>query len=267
MYISKPRQVPGDDFTNIAWAQLPDSHRLLMVALRMLADVGGAERVDLHRIRRETWQAGETGANWPSIDAVETMLLELADAGWLRFYSDPKGSGTELYQVLAPWPKPQKQGFPRWDPPVDSTPSTPSEIPMSEPFRNAVVGGERAGASAGESAGASERERASSSGTSQSPKLRITPSRFCSEHPGGPPEDEDCRNCGTARLRQEEHKEARVALHEAQKLPPMLRAPVVAQLEAKITALEDAAARALLPPAGTDEPEEYITPDGLIDHT
>ncbi|MEV8337001.1 hypothetical protein [Leucobacter sp. NPDC077196] len=267
MYIRQPRQVPGDDFTNIAWAQLTDSHRLLMVALRMLADVGGAERVDLHRIRRETWQAGEEGASWPTIDAVETMLLELADAGWLRFYPDPKGSGTELYQVLAPWPKPQKQGFPKWDPPADSPPPVPVEIPMDEPFRKPVVGGVRAGAGerAGASAGAGERE--GSSGTTEIPQLRITPSRFCTEHPGGPPQDLDCRNCGTARLRQEEHKEARVARVQADRLPLALRGPVIAQLDAKIQALEEAAAQALLPAPDIDEPEEFITEDGLIDHT
>lgn len=267
MYIRQPRQVPGDDFTNIAWARLPDAHRVLMQALRMLADVGGAGEVDPHRIRRETWQAGEDGSHWPTIDDVDTMILELADAGWLLLYPDPKGSGTELFQVLAPWPKPQKQGFPKWDPPPNTPLNELPAIPMMEPFRKPVVGREGAGGRESAGAGASERERASSTGTTSQPKLRVTPSRFCSEHPGGPPEDEDCRNCGTARLRQEEHKETRVALIEARKLSPILRAAVLPPLERKLADLEAAAARALHPPADTSDPEEYVTPDGLIDHT
>ena len=264
MYIRQTRQVPGDDFTNLAWAKLPDAHRVLMVALRLLADVGGVQLVDLHRIRRETWQAGEEGASWPTLDQVETYLLELADAGWLRLYRDPQGSGAELYQITAPWPKPQKQGYPQWEPPAE---------PLDESFRNAVVGGagesvgvrERAGE--GVSEGERERERVSSTGTHSLPKLRITPSRFCTSHPGGPPEGMDCRDCGTARLRQEEHKETRIARVQADQLPPSLRGPVIAQLDAKLAALEDAAAKALHETPDITDPTEFIDDDGRIDHT
>lgn len=263
MHIKKSRQVPGDDFTNLAWAQLPDSHRVLMLALRLLADVGGANQLDLHRIRRETWQAGAEGASWPTIDEVETYMLELAEAGFLIFYQDPKGSGTELWKIAGKWPPPQKQGYPVWEPPPDAAEIRPSP-PPNLVFRKPVVGGERAGGSASERAGAGE----GSSGTPQIPQLRMSPSRFCPDHPGGPPPKLDCRDCGTARGRQEEHREARVALKQAQQLPPLLRAPVVERLEAKIAELEEAAARDAL---GLHEPEadqvEYITDDGLIETT
>lgn len=263
MHIKKSRQVPGDDFTNLAWAQLSDSHRLLMLALRMLADVGGANQVDLHRIRHETWQAGAEGASWPSIDEVETYLLELAEAGFLLFYQDPKGSGTELWKITGKWPPPQKQGYPIWEPPPDEATTQPSPAPNLV-FRKPVVGGEWAGESASERAGAGE----GSSGTPQLPQLQMSPSRFCPDHPGGPPPGLDCRDCGTARSRNDEYREARVALKQAQQLPPLLRAPVVAQLEAKLAELLEAAARdALGAPESEADPVEYLTEDGLIETT
>ena len=273
MYIKNPRQVPGDYFTNIAWARLPDSHRVLMVGLALLADPGGSNAVDLHRIRREVWQAGEEGACWPSISDVETYLLELEEAGFLRFYLDPAGSGTELYKITARWLSVHKQGVPVWLPPTDEH-TQDSELP---PFRNAVVGGARAGggvsveASEGARAGESAGARGSSSGTSKLPKLRLSPSAFCTEHQSSPPPDLDCRNCGTARERKNEHREARQARAAALAEMPAgpLRQAVLASLDAKIRGFEEAAARDLAGTTDKDptEPAEYIDDQGRVDHT
>lgn len=260
MHIKQPRQLPGDDFTNLAYARLPDSHRLLMGALRLLADVGGVGEVDLHRIRRETWQAGEEGAHWPSIDDVETYLLELAEANFLQLYRDPLGSGTELFHITATWPRPQKQGYPKWQPPHSQTPpAPPQKTGMILPFRKAVVGGE------GESAGERASGRESFSGNPPRSNLNLTPSSFCSLHPGGPLEGVDCRDCGTARMRRIEYQETRAALVQADTLPRLLRQPVIAQLEAKLVALEEAATQALFPQPVEEDPVEFIDDEGRID--
>lgn len=262
MFISRPRQVPGDDFTNPLWASLPDSHYRLMTALRLMTDPAGRGVLSVPTIRKEAWQAGPEGASWPSLGDVETYLLELAEAGWIRFYPDPKGSGVELFQIAARWPAVFKQGEPKWAPPPDP------EIGEIPPFRKAVVGGERAGAGAGAGAGARASERAGPSGMPDPPRLRITPSRFCHEHPGGPPPDLDCRNCGTSRLRQEEHKEFRIARTQALKLPAALRGPVLEQLDAKLAALEEAAAAALTGDASDGEdPVEFVDEHGRVDCT
>jgi len=264
MQINRQRQLPGADFTNPRLVALPSTRRHLATALRMMADPAGRGVVDAALIRSRAWPAGPEGAEWPSIDDVEEWLLELSEAEWLRLYLDPDGTGVELFQIVARWPKVQKEGEPQYSPPPEPVPDS-GEIP---PFLTAAVGGEGAGerASAGGGAGASGR---GSEGLSRSTsKPRLPPPPFCSKHPGGPPEGLDCRDCGTARLRNQQHKDLRTARAEAELLDPLLRVPMLAHLDAQLLALEEAAAAALLAPRPTTPaPVEFVDEHGRIDHT
>ncbi|UOQ58585.1 hypothetical protein MUN78_07105 [Leucobacter allii] len=275
MQINRQRQLPGADFTNPRLVALPSTCRHLATALRMMADPAGRGVADAPLIRSRAWPAGPEGAEWPSVDDVETWLLELSEAGWLRLYRDPAGTGAELFQIIARWPKVQKEGEAQYSaPPAD--PDPPAENGEIPPFLTAAVGGEGAGASEreGESVGVSVRASAGVSagagvGLSRSTsKPRLPPPPFCSKHPGGPPEGLDCRDCGTARLRNQQHKDLRAARAEAEHLDPLLRVPMLAHLDAQLLALEEAAAGALLGPRPVvSVPVEFVDEHGRIDHT
>lgn len=256
MQINRQRQLPGADFTNPRLVALPSTTRHLATALRMMADPAGRGIADAALIRSRAWPAGPEGAEFPTVDEVETWLLELDDVEWLRLYPDPGGLPVEYFQIIARWPKVQKEGETRLPEPHD--PSSDSDV--IPPFLTAAVGGVGERESAGVSGGASERERAGLAGFS-TPKIRIPPPPFCSMHRGGPPEGVDCRDCGTARNRNQQHRDLRTARKQAEQLPPLIRAASIAAIDDQIEALEEAAAPR--PPSPPD-PDDHV--DDLDHH-
>lgn len=270
MFINRQRQLPGDDFTNKDLVVLSSMVRHLATSLRMMADPAGRGVLDPLLIRAEAWPAGPDGVEWPSVDDVETFLLELAQAGWLRMYPDPDGTGVELFQILARWPKVQKEGEPQHAPP-------PPESRTIPPFLTPAVGGVSAGERERTCEGVSERAGAGLSRTTfentpptpaPSTRLKLTPSPFCSVHPGGPPEQLDCRDCGTARGRSTRHLELKGARIRAEQLDATLRPIVLAQIDAEMHALEAAAGAALLGRRPSqEEPSEFVDEHGRIETT
>lgn len=98
--------------------------------------------------------------------------------------------------------------------------------------------------------------------------IRLSPSRFCSLHRGGPPEGEPCPDCGTARGRAERHLELRTVRRQALQIPdPGLREMTVRGIDAELRALEEAAAAAGRPRMApqTLPGMEYTASPGLVD--
>lgn len=255
--------MPGADFTKPELVALPATRRLLAEALRLMADPAGRGVMDPALIRSRAWPAGPEGAEWPSVDDVETWMLELAEAGWLCLYTDPAHPGVEWWQVTARWPKVQKEGESRLPaPPSAPDPDSHSDSGEIPPFLTAAVGGAGERACASESGGerAGESGRAGE-GLSRSPSqaslptLRLSPPPFCTLHPGGPPEGTDCRDCGTARMRNSQHRELRTARAAAERYPSPLREATLQALDAQLAALEAAVPPARPEPTAPERPD------------
>ncbi|WP_017791904.1 hypothetical protein [Leucobacter salsicius] len=273
MYINRQRQLPHEDWKDPRLVVQPPAVRHLATALRMMADPEGRGPVNLHLIRSNAFPSPDTTGWWPSLDDIENYMLMLDDAKWLTIYPNPDQSGPEpeLFQVIARWPHVSREGESRLPAPPKPAPVSPSgRFPGS---------GERAGAgewaSGGERAGVSESERARLSGTYPSTSqasippgpVRLPPSSFCSVHLGGPPEQLNCRDCGTARLRHQRYAELRAARQQAAAQGGVLGSMAVQAIDTEMNALEAAAAAALMGAGPAEDPVEFIDAEGRVDHT
>ncbi|MCA0379798.1 MAG: hypothetical protein LCH36_10255 [Actinobacteria bacterium] len=255
MHITKRRLLPGDDLESPALTSMPDTVRLLAWSLRLLTDSTGREILDPRQIRDAIWPTKPKHRPRPTPAEVEDMMMQLDETGWLQIYSHPTDPSTTLFQITATWPP---------DPSRDQTSNLPS--PPKFPHQDADLTGVVTTAVEGEG----ERERArewereaawshpapqpepesfpveisAPAAPPQSLGIKLSPSRFCSLHRGGPPEGVDCRDCGTARGRAERHLELKTARRRAQALPPIEREFMIRGIDAELRELEEAAAAA-----------------------
>ena len=272
--------MPGDDLESPELTSTPDTVRLLAVWLRALAGPEGREELSPQQIRDAIWPTKPRHRPRPTPSEVEDMMLELDRIGWLTIYPHPTDPSRTIFQILATWPADPSKERPTPDlPPPPQTPcstkgaETPAvaQNPQNHAdlttFRKVAVGGEgeRAGESERAEAAAPSREQQSVVNLEQEPHrtpsfeppnpdpqqhpaatigIRLSPSRFCSMHRGGPPEGVDCRDCGTARARAERHLELKTARRRAMGLPPIEREFMIRGIDEELRALEEAAAAA-----------------------
>lgn len=272
MYINRQRQLPHEDWKDPRLVVLPTVVRHLATALRMMADPAGRGTLNPFLIRSLAWPAPEEPSGWwPTTDEIEDFMLQLDAAGWLTIYPNPnRVTGGDLFQILARWPHVSREGESRLPAAPPSNPS--GKFPGSG---ESVRGRERGSAGEGARERASGSERLSGAphlGTSPSPGLsglRLPPSSFCSVHVGGPPEQVDCRDCGTARLRHQRYAVLKATRRQAAAEPGVLASMTLAAIDTEMRALEDAAAAALhrTAPTSDDDPTEYIDDEGRIEHT
>lgn len=232
MQINRQRWLPPVDFTDPVFGSFPALVRVTMCGLRLYVDDWGREEVRLRKMLAEIFEHDES----VSSEDLEGFLLQLDEVNWLRLYVD--GYGRSLMQIRF-WPAvqhPDKNGSRFAPPPGFMKPSRTSQETFTVEERG------RAGARAGEHASARGGEHLSRDLHDAPQSGLAPPSPFCSQHqPWGT--EEPCGPCRTALL--------------------ALR---IWERAAASTALPSPAT----PPASRDalaEPEEYVMPDGRVDHT
>lgn len=89
----------GDELTNPALTRLPDSTRLLAIALTTVTDSWGRWVVDMPMIRSLLWPHRSKRAPRPTPADLEVMLLELDETGWLTIAPHPKDPSATIIQI------------------------------------------------------------------------------------------------------------------------------------------------------------------------
>lgn len=89
----------GDELTNPSLTRLPDSTRLLAIALTTVADPWGRWVVDLPMIRSLLWPHRSRRAPRPTPAQLEVMLLELDETGWLTIAPHPMDPAATIIQI------------------------------------------------------------------------------------------------------------------------------------------------------------------------
>ena len=242
MQIARQRWLPPSDFTDPVLGSLPAPVRVTMAGLRLYVDDWGRAEVRLRRMLAEIYEHDEQMTE----QTLAEHLGRLNEVHWLRLYVDERGRSLLQIRVWPAVQHPDKEGSEFPPPEGFMKPSRRSQETFTVEARA------RASACAGEGAwereSASERASAGSGHPSRTtdPNFEApqSPSPFCSQHqPWGT--EEPCGPCRTTRM-----------------------AFDIWQTAAKHTALSTTA-----PPRGPRfepapaEPEEYLTDDGLIEHT
>lgn len=241
MQMNRQRWLPPSDFTDQRVARLPAAVRVTMSGLRLYVDDWGRAEVRLRMMLAALYEHDEQ----VSTSDLESHLLMLDDAHWLRLYTDDWGRSLLQIRVWPAVQHPDARGSEFPPPRGFMKPSRRSQ----ETFTVEERGRARASESASAGEWVSGGERASGERPSRTPTYEqpapgpSEPSPFCSQHQPFGTEDA-CGPCGTAREALHIWRQASRAVSLAR---PSERGPRFG------------------PDLG--EPEEYITPDGLIDHT
>lgn len=177
MITNSMRPLPPDLLLERRLSTLPVEVRWTAIGLRMYADDHGREVFDPHLLRAAIWPAD------PHITTpiVEDHVLLLDEVGYIVIYP---AAGETLY-ALARWGKISHAAPSYYPPPPPEVLRKVSRFALD---RNPAVEGESAWEG-------DEGEGAGHPGIDPDK----FPSPFCSQHPLGT--DDDCRACGTARLR------------------------------------------------------------------
>lgn len=180
MITNSMRPLPPDILIERRLSTLPVEVRWTAIGLRMYADDHGREVLDPHLLRSAIWP----GDPHITTSMVEDHVLELDAVGYVVIYD---AAGETLF-ALARWGKVSHADPSYYPPPPPEAFQNISRFALDR-FPAVEREGESASGSAGEGVGVGP------SGIDPD----LFPSPFCSEHPLGT--TEDCRNCGTARLR------------------------------------------------------------------